>query len=422
LFDNKEWVIQMLQSQRPETDIDFTKAAEFGNDLLPMLNELREQAPVIWSNALQAWMVNRHADVLAGFDNVVPLSNDRFPEDFFSCIPLAEQATRIPLLRTTRDWIIGIDPPRHTHVRTLARKAFSKKVVDDIRPYAVSVIDRVLNEAGARDEVDFVEEVAVAITGRVMARLLGVPERYISHLRSWSWNLNVALGPARTPAVLDDAEQSLREMKQILQDEIAERRRAPREDFLSQLVTARDSGTGLTDEELLGVCYVTLVAGHDTTAHSMTLGFKALVEHPEARQYLLDHPERINDSVGEVMRYVAMATMQPKVAAQDFEWHGQRIAKGDYVFLMIAGANRDGSVFPNPEVLDLTRSTDRSMVFGSGIHHCIGHLLAKMQLGSFFPEAFSRYPEPRILETKPRWQPSLAFRGLEHLTVCFKTS
>jgi len=410
----------MLLKERPRTEIDFTKVAELGNGLLPLLNELRDTAPVVWSDALQGWVVTRHADVLAGFDLKLPLSNDRFPADYFDCIPRAEHATRIPILRTTADWIVGIDPPRHTHVRALARKAFSKKIVDDIKPYAVSVIDRILTEAGERAEVDFVEDVAVAITGRVMARMLGIPEHYVSELRRWSWDLNVALGPARTPEVLEGAERSLQEMKQILEVEVAERRRAPREDFLGQLVAARDSGTALTDEELLGVCYVTLSAGHDTTAHSMTLGFKALVEHPEARQYLLDHPERINDSIGEVMRYIAMATTQPRVAAQDFEWHGQHIAKGEFVFLMIASGNRDPSVFPNPEVLDLSRATDRSLVFGGGIHHCIGHLLAKMQLGNFFPEAFRRYPAPKILDTQPQWQPSLAFRGVEHLRVNMK--
>ena len=99
------------------------------------------------------WVVTRHADVYAGFDLKLPLSNDRFPADFFDSIPRAEHATRIPLLRTTKDWIVGVDPPRHTHIRSLARKAFSKKIIDDIKPYAVGVIARVLTEAGAREEV-----------------------------------------------------------------------------------------------------------------------------------------------------------------------------------------------------------------------------------------------------------------------------
>jgi cytochrome P450 len=265
--------------------------------------------------------------------------------------------------------------------------------------------------------VDFVEEVAVAITGRVMARLLGVPERHVDRLRQWSWDLNVALGPARTPEIMQQAERSLQEMKQILEIEIESRRQEPKGDFLGQLVSARDAGDGLTDDELLGICYVTLSAGHDTTAHSMTLGFNALVNHPAARRYLLDHPERIGESVGELMRYIAMATAQPRVADKDFDWHGQHIKQGDFVFLMIAAANRDPSVFPDPEVLDLTRATDRSLVFAAGIHHCIGHLLAKMQLSAAFPAIFTRFPNVRILDERLDWQPSLAFRGLEHLRV-----
>jgi cytochrome P450 len=396
---------------------DFTKVAELGNGVLRILNEMRETAPIIWNESLQGWIVTRYEDVNDGFDLKVPLSNDRFSASYFDMIPRDEHAVRIPLTRTTPDWIVGVDPPRHTHIRKLARKAFSKKIVENIRPYARDVIDRVLTDAGQHAEVDFVEDVAVAITGRVMAKLLGVPEAHVGKLRQWSWDMNVGLGPARTPAILDQMEASLREMKAILEAEIEDRRRRPSDDFLSQLVMARDSGEGLTQDELLGLCYVTLSAGHDTTAHSMTLGFSALVQNSTARRYLVEHPNEIGESVSEVMRFIAMSTAQPRVAADDFQWHGQNIKKGDYVYLMIAAANRDPREFPNPEQLDLTRATDRSLVFASGIHHCIGHLLAKMQLSEFFPEAFRRYPNPKLLDEQMKWQPSLVFRGVEHLRV-----
>lgn len=397
--------------------IDFTRVGELGNNLLPLLNELRETEPVVWNESLHGWVVTRHEDVLAGFDLKYPLSNDRFPADYFDAIPRAEHEKRIPLLRTTPSWIVGVDPPQHTRIRGLARKAFSRNVVESIRPYARSVIDRVLNDAGARDEINFVEDVAVAITGRVMARLLGIPESYVSRLRDWSWDLNVALGPARTPENMEGAEKSLAEMRACLEIEVVERRKNPREDFLSQLVLAQQGEGGLSDEELYGLCYVTLTAGHDTTAHSMTLSFAALARNPEARRYMLEHADRTAESVNELMRFIAMSTAQPRVAAADFDWHGKHIRKGDFVFLMIAAANRDPRVFPEPEALDLSRATDQSLVFAAGIHHCIGHLLAKMQLGEFFPEVFRRYPSPLILDDNLQWQPSLAFRGLERLRV-----
>jgi len=192
-------------------------------------------------------------------------------------------------------------------------------------------------------------------------------------------------------------------------------RAAPTEDFLSQLVLARDNDDKLSEEEILGICYLVIVAGHDTTLNTMTMGVAALADNSSARQYMLTHPDTILDSVMEVMRYVAMSTAFNRVASQDFEWHGKQIKKGHNVWMMTAGANRDPRVYENPEVMDMTRPQDRSTVFGPGIHHCIGHLLAKMQLCEFFPEFFARFPDAKVLDERLDFQPSLSFRGLNSL-------
>jgi cytochrome P450 len=120
------------------------------------------------------------------------------------------------------------------------------------------------------------------------------------------------------------------------------------------------------------VCVVVLIAGHDTTMNSMALGTVALVRHPQAREYLLGNPDSLSNSIMELARFIAMSTMQPRVVSADFEWHGQQLRQGDYVLLMLAGGNRDPRVFPDPETLDMTRPTEMSLVFGTGIHHCIG--------------------------------------------------
>ena len=170
-------------------------------------------------------------------------------------------------------------------------------------------------------------------------------------------------------------------MAEIFTREIEDRRKTPRSDFITALVTAADGGDTLTVDEMIGALILIIVAGHDTTSNSMTLGVRALDRHPAAWAEMRAHPERSVDSAVELMRYSAMSAGQPRLAAQDFEWRGRKIRKHDLVMLLIAGGNRDPQVFPNPEKLDLTRANDQSQTFAPGLHHCIGHLLAKLQLG-----------------------------------------
>ena len=206
-----------------------------------------------------------------------------------------------------------------------------------------------------------------------------------------------------------------REMKALFDRELARRRHEPTDDFISEMLLARDGADQLSEEEILGVCYVVLIAGHDTTMNTMALDTVALAADANARRYILEHPDEIGNCVLELGRYTAMSTTMPRIVAEDFEWHGQKLRKGDVVFLMIAGANRDARVFANPESIDMTRPTDEVLAFGSGIHHCIGHLLAKMQLGEFLPEFLRRFDPIEVLDARLNFSPSISQRGLETL-------
>ncbi|MET0986447.1 MAG: cytochrome P450 [Steroidobacteraceae bacterium] len=151
--------------------------------------------------------------------------------------------------------------------------------------------------------------------------------------------------------------------------------------------------------------------------NTMVLDTVALVNDAAARRYLLDHPDEISNCIMELGRYTAMSTTMPRIVAEDFERHGQHLRKGDVVFLMIAGANRDPRVFGAPENIDMTRPIDQVMAFGSGLHHCIAHLLAKMQLSEFFPELLQRFDPIEILDARLDFSPSISQRGLETLHV-----
>jgi cytochrome P450 len=132
---------------------------------------------------------------------------------------------------------------------------------------------------------------------------------------------------------------------------------------------------------------------------------------------MYQNPDRTLDVCLELMRYIAMSTSQPRIAAQDFDWHGRSIRRGDIVFLMLAAANRDPRAFANPEAMDVTRNNDSSMVFAPGLHHCIGHMLAKMQVAEFFGALVQRFAGASIRDARLHFMPQVAFRGLYQLNV-----
>ena len=399
---------------------DLRRIGEMGNAVLAHFNAIRESAPIVWNESVRGWLVTRHADVMQGFSGKLPLSCVRVEARTFSPERLALMAQRFPLmLSSLPNWIVNTDAPRHTRLRTLMAKAFSKKVVEDLRPFVQQTIANTLDSIAALPSVEFVEQVARQITGRVILQKFGLPATYLPNLPKWSYSFNTGLGGVVDPTieVMDSVEHSMVEMQQIFSAEIAARRRKPTDDFLSQLVLARDGSDALTEEELLGICYLVVVAGHDTTLNTMTLGVAALCQDAAARQFLVEHPENILNSVMEVMRYVAMSTVQNRVASADFDWHGTKISKGDQVWLMIAAANRDPRVFAHPESIDMTRATDQVTVFAPGVHHCIGHMLAKMQLCEFFPAFFVRFPKARLRKSQLDFQPFFTFRGLDNLRV-----
>jgi pimeloyl-[acyl-carrier protein] synthase len=406
-----------MQTIEQIADLDLTKASVLGNELLQRLNRVREAEPVAWSDSAGAWIVSRHADVEEAFSGRLPLSNVRFTR-VLDLIPESERARRIPhVMKSVPAWIVNIDPPLHTRIRKLLTRAFSKKTIEGVRPFARVTIARVLDAASARGQVEFINDVARAVTGRVIMSVLGVPEDNLPRLQAWSLALN-SFGTAQpTPAMLDDIEKAMSEMDAVFSEQIRERRTRPRGDFISEMIEASEAGDVLSDDEIKNMCQVTLIAGHDTTMNTMGLTTVALSRHPQAMAYLRDHPEQTSNSIMELMRYVAMSTMMPRVVAADFEWHGRKLRKDDVVFVMIAGANRDPRVFANPEAIDLGRATDQVMVFGSGLHHCIGHLLAKMQLGEFFPEFARRFESIQVLDEPLAFTNHLVQRGLAHLQV-----
>jgi cytochrome P450 len=403
-------------------DFDFNLLPELGNRWLDRLGAIREADPVFWSEYQHGWLINRHADVLDGFGGRLPLSAARLNASQLTGIPESERQAKIPhLLRSLPDWIINADPPAHTRMRRLMGKAFGRKVVESVRAFAQRNIDELLDDLERRGEAECNEDIARIVTGKTILHLLGVPQEYLPRLKQWSESVTGALAVVNaSEAMLLAGERAVAEMFELFAAEIDKRRRQPRDDIFTGLVQAIDGTDQLTMEEMVGSSVVLLLAGHDTTLNSMVLGVEALARHPQHRAWLAEHPEDGDKAVAELMRYFAMAGGQTRIVAEDFEWHGKSLKAGDIVYLMIAGANRDPRAFEQPESLDFTRDNSYSMTFAPGLHHCIGHILARMQLREFFTRAYARFETIAVTEPEIRFSPVWVFRSIPKLGVRFE--
>jgi len=390
-----------------------------GNDVLHQLDRIRELAPVAWNEVDQSWLITGHAEVLAAFRGDVPLSAQRFKLlELLLPDPVDREALIGNMLRYFRPFLINLDPPEHTRLRRLMGAAFGKKVVEGYRAQARQVIHEVLDGLRDRTEVEFVEGVARTITGLNILRIMGFEGEalYLPRLARWAYFAVAGGSGVPTREILSQTDACAKEMAEAFLPIVHRRRAQPADDFVSMLVRANDGGQPLTDDEIVSNLILTLLAGHDTTLNTMSLSLEALSRHPQACEYMRAHPENSLNAVLELSRYIGMSTQQTRVVARDFEWHGCHLKQGQIAHVFTATANRDPRVFKDPEKLDLTRDQSQTVTFGPGIHHCIGHLFAKMQLTEFFPEFLDRYERFDVLE-EMQFAPGLSFRGPISLRV-----
>jgi cytochrome P450 len=291
--------------------------------------------------------------------------------------------------------------------------------MEQMRPVVDKACDQLIDRALAKGSVDFIESIAFPLPAMVIIGLLGVAPQHIEPLRGWAHAMTTALASyAPSREILLAAERTVVEMNAVFAVEIEQRRGRPGHDLLSALVTASGQDDALTTEELLGLCHVLIIAGHDTTANSLGLGLVALLKNPEQRKRYLGGEFDSMQAMAELLRYVAMSSTQIRFAKEAIELRGKRIEAGALAYFMIAAANRDQRVFERPDELDFGRSNlEQSVTFGPGIHHCLGHYLARLELDTMFRKLFARASTIELMSDDLRFTPNFAFRGLERIPV-----
>jgi cytochrome P450 len=251
-----------------------------------------------------------------------------------------------------------------------------------MEPALVALVDSLLDRAADKGGMDVIEDYASAIPIEVIGNLLGVPHADRGPLRGWSLAILGALEPTLTEEQLATGNQAVMDFRAYLVDLVAHRRRNlgdPESDVLSRLIMGEADGERLAEEELLQNCIFLLNAGHETTTNLIGNGIAALLEHPGELQRLRDDPSLIKSAVEEFLRFESSNQLGNRRASEEVKIAGTRYPEGTLITLCIGAANRDPEEFPDPHRLDITRTPNRHLAFGSGMHACAGMSLARLE-------------------------------------------
>lgn len=409
-----------VESLERAIDVDLTNdPRDLGESMIADLNRIRRKSPVFWSEKSRCWFLTRHEDVVDAFQRKLPLTNDGRMFPVFHLIPEEEWDARIPTLVKYSDlWITSTEGERHARLRSLMMKALNRRVVEAYRPYARERAEYLVDTMCREGDIEFNESISRAMTGDVLFKVLGMPDEYQDRLRDWAtWLMEGVGATVPTAARLEKANHALESMNEVVASEIDKRRKDPRDDFLSRLLTASEGEDRLSYDEILAQMHTAIVAGHDTTMNTLTLAVNALARNPEAWAYVKANQDKMFDIVTELQRYVSMVGGQPRLVEADFEIGGKTIRKGEMVAVLIATANRDENVFANPDDIDFTRDNRNAMTFAPGVHFCLGHHLAKMQLTEFLGAMARKIDTIEVLDEDLDFLPVWVFRGVYKMNV-----
>jgi cytochrome P450 len=323
-----------------------------------------------------------------------------------------KDSTRRPHPALTRNMLAG-DPPQHTRLRKLVTKVFTTGAVAALRPFIEQLTDALLDEWPTHGQVDVVAGLAMPLPVTVICELLGVPEDDRPDVKRWSADLFAAGRPER----IDAASYAMAEYMAGL---IAEKRDRPGDALLDHLIRVRDGEARLSEEELVSLAVLLLVAGHETTTHFIGNALLALLRQPAERERLRRTPDLVPGSLDELLRHTSpVSTATFRYTTEAITLGGTEIPADAPVQVAIGAANRDPARFPEPDHLDLGRDATGHLSFGHGIHRCVGAPLARAEAEIALRKVLTRFPALRLAVPPEQlaWRPTRLVHGLTALPV-----
>ncbi|RSM69324.1 cytochrome P450 [Amycolatopsis sp. WAC 01375] len=386
-----------------------------GSDLAERAHTGRPTRTDTTDFGVSAWVVTRHEDVRAvlgdaGLFSSAGLARHSTPSSSPDSAPPGEQR-----FTDAASFMVGQDPPEHTRLRRLLTPEFTMRRMRALEPRVRAVVDEVLDDMRETGSpADLVQGFALPIPSLVICELLGVPysdRELFQHLSS------VQLRQTTSKEEQTDAFIALRS---YMSDLVDRHRVAPGDDLIGMLIREHDQD--ISHDELVGIALVLLIAGHETTANTLGAGTALLLEHPGQLAAVRDEPQRVDDAVEELLRFLTpVHSGLPRTVMTDTAVGGQEMRTGDLVMLSLPMANRDTDLVTAPDDFDIARKPVPHVAFGHGIHHCIGAPLARMELRIALPALLRHFPGLR-LDVDPAdidFRSMTAVHGVERLPVAW---
>ena len=404
----------------PETPPTFNPfEPEFAANPYPQYQVLREGAPVHRS-LIGPWVLSRYADVVHVLRNpalsVEEENATRLEVDVELASVFGDDA------RGSRA-MLNLDPPDHDRLRRLVSKAFTPKMVESLRPEVERLVDESIDAVVARGtgEMDLIADLAFPLPFTVISEMLGMPTGRRDELRTWSHAVVKTLDPILTIEEAQAAAAASDAMVAYVLEVIAMKRRDPGDDLLSGLIAAEEDGSMLDEQELLDQVMLLYIAGHETTVNLIGNGAHALLQHRDQLARLRDDPGLDQNAVEELLRFDSPVQFSRRIAVTDFELRGEIIEAGSFVLTCLGAANHDPEQWGDTaEELDLGRAGAAQHVsFGSGVHHCLGAALARVEGRAAFGALVRRFDDLELIEDEQAWNGRIVLRGLDTLPLAF---
>ena len=391
--------------------INFSDPA-FVENPYPALKELRQAGKPVWHEETGMFLAARYNDANAVLrtKTLGRIFTPKEPEG---------QWNEFNWLHS--DSLLDSEPPKHTRLRSLVGKAFSRSRIEGLRPEVERIANLLLDEAENKlaksGKFDLIADYAEPLPVKVIAALLGFPDEDEHLLRPWSQSIVKMYEVNPSLEAQAEAQQAAHEFAEYVRDLMTKRKAQPGEDLISELATVEEAGEKLNAQELIATCVLLLNAGHEASVNGFGNGMVATFERPEQLDLLRKNPRGVADSaIEEFLRFDAPLHLSERTATADTEIGGVMVKTGQKIASLLGSANRDETVFDRADELDLTREQNPHIGFGAGIHFCLGAPLSRIEMSASLPLLFERFPDLSLAK-EPKRRPTFVLRGYESVFV-----